>query len=239
MRFVTSRICLPAHALLCPHACSALPAHTLQGGTTGLADDGNTPLQAAPEGWLPAEGDTVRVLKMGGAAGRVVSAPSKAGGKVGVRVGALTVELRLSDLAPAAAGQAVALPSSAPRRAAAGKRAGATSLKAAAKQLRARGTLSSGDDGDGGNGSSSGVALAIQTSQNTVDVRGRSADDASAEVRNAVLAAQAGMALFVVHGVGTGRVRAAVLQQLRSMQRVQKLEEAEASNGGCTVAYIR
>ncbi len=178
----------------------------------------------------------MRVLKMGGATGRVVSAPGKSGGKVGVRVGSMTVELRLSDLAPAGSGQA-AQPSAAPRRAGAGKGGSTTSLKAAAKQLRARGSLSSSDEEDGGGGG--GVALAIQTSQNTVDVRGRTADDAAAEVRSAVLAAPSGMALFVVHGVGTGRVRAAVLQQLRGIQRVSKLEEAEASNGGCTVAYIR
>lgn len=216
-----------------PNPSPALLPASLQGGTP--ADDGSSPLQAAPQGWLPAEGEAVRVLKMGGAAGRVVSAPSKSGGKVGVRVGAMTVELRLSDLAPAGGGQAGEL-GVAPRRAGGGKAGSATSLKAAAKQLRARGSLDSSDVEDG---SGSGVAPAIQTSRNTVDVRGRTADDATAEVQSAVLAAPSGMALFVVHGVGTGRVRAAVLQQLRGMQRVSKLEEAEASNGGCTIAYIR
>lgn len=209
--------------------------HPLQGGTP--ADDGSSPLQEAPQGWLPAEGEAVRVLKMGGAVGRVVSAPGKSGGKVGVRVGAMTVELRLSDLAPAGSGQA-AQPGAAPRRSGSGKGGSATSLKAAAKQLRARGSLSSSDDEDASS-SGGGVALAIQTSRNTVDVRGCTADDAAAEVRNAVLAAPSGLALFVVHGVGTGRVRAAVLQQLRGMQRVSKMEEAEASNGGCTIVYIR
>lgn len=80
---------------------------------------------------------------------------------------------------------------------------------------------------------------AIQTSQNTVDVRGRQADDAAAEVQSAVLSAPPGFTLFVVHGVGTGRVRAEVLRMLKRIPRVAKLEEAEASNGGCTVVYIK
>ena len=156
-----------------------------------------------------------------------------------VRVGSLTVELRMSDLAPAGAGvatTAISRPSS-------GK-AGGGGVGGAAKQLRARGALSSstssstttsGSSKDGG----SPAPIAIQTSRNTVDVRGRQADEAANEVQSAVLSAPSGWALFVVHGVGTGRVRAEVLSMLRRSPRVAKLEEAEASNGGCTVVHIK
>lgn len=103
---------------------------------------------AAAAGWVPAEGETVRVLKMGGAAGKVVSAASRSGGKVGVRVGSMTVELRLADLAPAggaAAGQAA--PAAArQQKGSSGSSAGG--LRAAAKQLRARGALRSSTGSD-------------------------------------------------------------------------------------------
>jgi len=48
--------------------------------------------------------------------------------------------------------------------------------------------------------------------------------------------------LFVVHGVGRGLIRAAVLDQLRRLKgsgRVSKFEEEEGSNGGCTVVYVK
>jgi DNA mismatch repair protein MutS2 len=143
----------------------------------------------------------------------------------------------MSDLAPAGAGVAT----TAIRRPSSGK-AGGGGVGAAAKQLRARGALStssstssSGSSKDGG----SPAPIAIQTSRNTVDVRGRQADEAANEVQSAVLSAPSGWALFVVHGVGTGRVRAEVLSMLRRSPRVAKLEEAEASNGGCTVVHIK
>lgn len=192
------------------------------------------------EGWVPAEGETVRVLKMGGAAGRVVSSSARSGGKVSVRVGSLTVELRLSDLAPAAGTAArqprAAVAASSKSGSAVGGSGGSSagSLKAAAKQLRARGSLNSGS---GDNGPSQ--AVTIQTSRNTLDVRGLSGEEAAAEVQSAVLSAPSGWVLFVVHGVGRGLVRAAVLEQLKRLPRVQKYETEENSKGGCTVVTIK
>ena len=82
------------------------------------------------------------------------------------------------------------------------------------------------------------AGVAVQTSTNTVDVRGQSADMAAGDVASAVGGAAAGAVLFVVHGVGTGRVRAAVLKELARQRRVARSEEAEGSQGGCTVVYI-
>ncbi|CAI5486666.1 unnamed protein product [Closterium sp. Naga37s-1] len=45
---------------------------------------------------------------------------------------------------------------------------------------------------------------AVQTARNTVDVRGRSAEDALAAVDLAVQSTPAGAVLFIVHGLGTG-----------------------------------
>lgn len=114
----------------------------------------------------------------------------------------------------------------------------AGSLKAAAQQLRARGAIKGSGGGDGSEGGSS-MRVAIQTSRNTVDVRGLSSDEAAVEVQAAVLSAPAGLAIFVIHGVGTGRVRAEVLRVLRRMPQVARLETEEKSAGGCTVVYVK
>lgn len=219
----------------------------MQNGDGGLEQDGPASSRSSTEGWAPAEGEAVRVLKMGGAMGRVVSSSGRAGGKVGVRVGSLTVELRLSDLAPAA-GTAAGMAAGQPRAArAAGSKSSSGgggsgsggggsggSLKAAAKQLRARGSLSSGSEDEG-----RVQAVTIQTSRNTLDVRGMSGEEAAAEVQSAVLSAPSGWVLFVVHGVGRGLVRAAVLEQLKRLPRVARHETEENSKGGCTVVTIK
>lgn len=79
---------------------------------------------------------------------------------------------------------------------------------------------------------------AIQTTANTVDCRGMTAEEARHEVEAAVGAARAGAVLFVIHGVGTGKVRTSVLESLRKNQRVRKAEQQEGSNGGCAVVYV-
>lgn len=80
---------------------------------------------------------------------------------------------------------------------------------------------------------------AIQTSQNTVDVRGESTDDAIGIVQDAIGTSRPGAVLFVVHGVGTGKVRAGVLSYLRKAPRVLKAEQHQGSAGGCTVVYVQ
>ncbi|KAL4458289.1 hypothetical protein ABPG75_013154 [Micractinium tetrahymenae] len=212
-------------------------------GLRAAAKDGDSGLEedrsSTAEGWTPSEGETVRVLKMGGATGKVVSSSARTGGKVSVRVGSLTVELRLSDLAPAA-GTAAAAGQPRAARPAGGKSSGGSgggsggSLKAAAKQLRARGSLDSGSEDEGPS-----QAITIQTSRNTLDVRGMSGEEAAAEVQAAVLSAPSGWVLFVVHGVGRGLVRAAVLEQLKRLPRVKRYETEENSKGGCTVVTVK
>lgn len=86
------------------------------------------------------------------------------------------------------------------------------------------------------------AGVALQTAQNTVDVRGLTADEAEGAVADAVGAAGPGWVLYVVHGVGTGRVRTAVqalLRRGRLAARVASAEEEERSNGGCTVVRLR
>ncbi|GJP42968.1 hypothetical protein CLOM_g3751 [Closterium sp. NIES-68] len=79
---------------------------------------------------------------------------------------------------------------------------------------------------------------AVQTARNTVDVRGRSVEDALAEVDLAVQSRPPGAVLFIVHGLGTGVLRAAVLKYLSGSPLVSRHEPESRLNIGCTIAYI-
>lgn len=185
------------------------------------------------DGWVPNAGDHVRVLKMGGAIGVVASAGRSGGGKVAVRVGAMTVEVRVSDLAPS-----TDAPLNVSNEAPGAKKAsqGMADMKALREGLKAKGGARSGTQPAELGGSPLGVA--VQTQRNTVNMRGLSSVDAVAKLEVALSDARPGSVLFAVHGVGTGRVRAAALDMLKRHPVVAKIEEAENSNGGCTVVYL-
>jgi DNA mismatch repair protein MutS2 len=210
----------------------------------GLRSGGGGAGAAAAGGgarWVPRQGEAVRVPKMGGAAGVVTSAGGGAGGgKVSVRVGTMTVALRTADLEPAGDGAGAAGPgglaAQQERELEELQRDSKGAARAARTWLRADGVLRGGAQA-----ASEGpqIAVAVQTTRNTADVRGMSPDDAASAVEAAVGACRRGDVVFAVHGVGTGRVRAAVLAALRRNPAVAKTEEAEASNGGCTVVYVR
>ena len=90
--------------------------------------------------------------------------------------------------------------------------------------------------GAGGGGGGGGPAIA--TSRNTVDVRGMGAEEAAEEAARAVGAAGAGGTVFIVHGVGTGRVRDAVRELLARDARVASVAYEEGSQGGCSVVTL-
>ena len=229
---------------------------------------------AAGKKWAPRQGELVRVLKMGGAPGTIVavSQGQGSGRKVSVQVGTLTMEMRLSDVAPLAGGMGA---EGAPRKGVT-KRSNSSSssgfggslngsgsgvgddsggrrgtdlqeagrakerLRAGAVAVAGNGQQGGFPSSNGGRGSSAaGVAVAVQTSRNTVDVRGKLADDAADEVDRALSMAAPGSVLFVVHGVGTGRVRAAVREVLKRSSLVTRVEEQAESLGGCTLAYTK
>lgn len=198
-----------------------LPAAAL--GSGGVAEP-------APEGWTPRPGEMVRVLKMGGAEGSVVAVGARAAGKVSVRIGALALEVRAADLAPV--GKAGKGGSSG------GGSSNSGALGRAAKQRRGGGGLPPpSDSGSAALAATCGIAL--QTAANTVDVRGQTADDAESAVAEALASVPPGYILFVVHGVGTGRVRAAVHTLLQRHPRVARTEEEARSNGGCTIVHVK
>ncbi|XP_004295632.1 PREDICTED: mutS2 protein-like [Fragaria vesca subsp. vesca] len=80
---------------------------------------------------------------------------------------------------------------------------------------------------------------AIQTSKNTVDLRGMRAEEASYNLDMAIASRESQSVLFVVHGMGTGVIKERALEILRKHPRVAKFEAESPMNYGCTVAYIK
>ncbi|KAL3678061.1 hypothetical protein R1sor_021017 [Riccia sorocarpa] len=81
--------------------------------------------------------------------------------------------------------------------------------------------------------------VAVQTSKNTLDLRGMRVDDAVRELNMALSSKSPQSVLFVVHGLGTGAVKEAVLQALRKHPYVARFEDESMTNQGCTVVYVK
>lgn len=80
---------------------------------------------------------------------------------------------------------------------------------------------------------------AIQTSQNTLDLRGSRVTDAELMLDRAIASAQG--PLWIVHGHGTGKLRRGVQAFLDQHPRVEHYEPEDQANGGAgvTVAYLK
>ncbi|RID74513.1 hypothetical protein BRARA_B01609 [Brassica rapa] len=79
----------------------------------------------------------------------------------------------------------------------------------------------------------------IQTSKNTLDLRGMRVEEAIYQLDMAVSGRESGSILFIIHGMGTGVIKELVLQRLSKNSRVSRYEQANPMNHGCTVAYIK
>ncbi|CAH8307358.1 unnamed protein product [Eruca vesicaria subsp. sativa] len=79
----------------------------------------------------------------------------------------------------------------------------------------------------------------IQTSKNTLDLRGMRVEEAMYQLDMAVSGRESGSILFIIHGMGTGVIKELVLERLRKNTRVSRYELANPMNYGCTVAYIK
>ena len=183
--------------------------------------------------WRPAIGDQVCITKMGNAVAEVLSINRKSE-KITVRAGALTLELPIIDVVPPQR-KSKSVPTTGYVQKIASPKA--VDLKAAKRRLRA--------------GSSKAASkmvspdvisgIAVQTNQNKITLLGLTVDEAIAELEYNLNKATPGSVLFAVHGVGTGRVRQAVMDVLQKKKAggiVEKWEEAEGSNGGCTMICI-
>ncbi|KAH0937951.1 hypothetical protein HID58_005412 [Brassica napus] len=79
----------------------------------------------------------------------------------------------------------------------------------------------------------------IQTSKNTLDLRGMRVEEAIYQLDMAVSGRESGSILFIIHGMGTGVIKELVLERLSRHSRVSRYEQANPMNHGCTVAYIK
>lgn len=139
--------------------------------------------------------------------------------------GKMVLEVKQSDLLPATDADR-----SKGRAKQSKKKDAVRALRAEAAAQRAKGGEEEG-----------GVALTVQTSANTVDVRGLRSAEAEAEVEAAIASARAGQlqCLFVVHGLGTGELRRAVRAYLREHKRVARVQEEPDSKGGCSMVFLK
>ncbi|XP_062096696.1 uncharacterized protein LOC133802411 isoform X2 [Humulus lupulus] len=79
---------------------------------------------------------------------------------------------------------------------------------------------------------------AVQTSKNTVDLRGMRVEEASFHLDMEISAREPGSVLFIIHGMGTGAVKDLAIETLRNHPRVVDYEQESSMNYGCTIAYI-
>lgn len=100
------------------------------------------------------------------------------------------------------------------------------------------------EPGDGSGRSSTGQEAGgasrparVQFDSNTVDVRGMRVHAALATVEEAVSSAPADSCLFIVHGLGSGRLRSEV-RALLARLAVARVADEPDSAGGCTVVDV-
>ncbi|XP_019421910.1 PREDICTED: uncharacterized protein LOC109331698 isoform X2 [Lupinus angustifolius] len=79
----------------------------------------------------------------------------------------------------------------------------------------------------------------VQTSKNTVDLRGMRVEEASIHLEMAINASRPYSVLFIIHGMGTGAIKELALEILRNHARVTNYEPENPMNYGCTIAYVK
>jgi DNA mismatch repair protein MutS2 len=168
------------------------------------------------DSWIPKRGETVRIVNMGGALATVESVNSNKQ-NVSVLLGMMKMDINIADISPTRGQKGQQAPKK---------------DKLSLESAQSKDTIEQSEYSYG--------MPAIQTSQNTVDLRGETADDAISSLQQAIGTARPASILFVVHGVGSGRVRAAVLGYLRNNSNgIRKIEQDPGSNGGCTIVYLQ
>ena len=71
------------------------------------------------------------------------------------------------------------------------------------------------------------------------DIRGMRADDVASILDEAIACNPSGSSIFIVHGMGTGRLRTEVHKALKQHSQIARFELEGNSGGGCTMAVIR
>ncbi|ESW31315.1 hypothetical protein PHAVU_002G228200 [Phaseolus vulgaris] len=79
----------------------------------------------------------------------------------------------------------------------------------------------------------------VQTSKNTVDLRGMRVEEASIHLEMTINSSRPYSVLFVIHGTGTGAVKECALEILQNHPRITNHEPESPMNYGCTIAYVK
>ena len=79
----------------------------------------------------------------------------------------------------------------------------------------------------------------VRTERNTVDVRGLRVHEAEAAVEEQLRAANG--PLWVIHGIGTGKLKRGLRAWLETVPYVERVRDAERGDGGagCSVVYVK
>ena len=64
-------------------------------------------------------------------------------------------------------------------------------------------------------------------------------DDVASMIDDAIACNPSGSSIFIVHGMGTGRLRTEVHKALKQHAQIARFELEADSGGGCTMAVIR
>uniref|UniRef100_A0A7C9EZV4 Adenosinetriphosphatase n=2 Tax=Opuntia streptacantha TaxID=393608 RepID=A0A7C9EZV4_OPUST len=116
------------------------------------------------------------------------------------------------------------------------ERPAASSSSTLKKQVRIPGNLDNFDEREDEDLS---YGPMLQTSKNTVDLRGMRVEEASQALYMAIAAREPYSLLFIIHGMGTGVLKEHVVEVLKNHPRVVKFEQESPMNYGCTVAFIK
>ena len=154
------------------------------------------------------------------AEGRVLHAPD-AKGRVRVAVGALTIDVDLSELGASASGASASA---------------SASHRAGQRSPRVPGAAPAG----AGAGPEETLALARQGPANTLDLRGHRADDVTEEVVAYLdrAALEGRSPVFVIHGHGTGALRKIVRELVARSPYVRRWSPGGKGQGGDGVTVI-
>ncbi|KAK6932551.1 DNA mismatch repair protein MutS, C-terminal, partial [Dillenia turbinata] len=170
--------------------------------------------------YVPQVGEQVLVLGLGNKLATVLEAPAEDGTLL-VQYGKIRVRVDTSKIRGIPNGK---------------RNAKSSSQTCFSKQGQRTQPLSTSLDAEKNEESLYGPA--IQTSKNTVDLRGMRVEEASHHLEMIISAKGPYSVLFVIHGMGTGAVKERALEILRNHPRVTKFEQESPMNYGCTVAYI-
>ncbi len=163
-------------------------------------------------GWMPAVGERVRVLSLGKAA--EVLAIADDASELTVRCGVMRLTVALAGI-EGLQGEKPSPPS-----------LGASVPPQIQVQVK-------GQRGMGGRGPS------VRTERNTVDVRGLRVHEAEAAVEEHLRSANG--PVWVIHGIGTGKLKRGLRQWLTTVPYVERVDDAEPGDGGsgCSVVWVR